>query len=68
VRIGCGTKQILFLIQVNRIRLRYHGSRKSVSKNIKTMSTKDFEDVVATVAKYVEGLRVGWPRPSIMTP
>ena len=30
-----------------------------MSKNIKTVSTKDFEDVVATVAKYVEGLRVG---------
>jgi len=30
-----------------------------VSKNIKTVSTKDFEDVVATVAKYVEGLHVG---------
>jgi Putative lumazine-binding len=30
-----------------------------VSKNIKTVPTQDFEDVVATVAKYVEGLRVG---------
>src|SRR5215208_884704 len=30
-----------------------------MSKNIKTVSTKDFEDVVATVSKYVEGLRVG---------
>ncbi len=30
-----------------------------MSKNIKTVPTKDFEDVVATVAKYVEGLRVG---------
>jgi hypothetical protein len=30
-----------------------------MSKNIKTVSTQDFEDVVATVAKYVEGLRVG---------
>ena len=30
-----------------------------MSKNIKTVPTKDFEDVVATVTKYVEGLRVG---------
>ena len=30
-----------------------------MSKNIKTVPTKDFEDVVGTVAKYVEGLRVG---------
>ncbi|HYZ95221.1 MAG TPA: nuclear transport factor 2 family protein [Nitrososphaeraceae archaeon] len=30
-----------------------------MSKNIKTVSTTDFEDVVATVSKYVEGLRVG---------
>ena len=30
-----------------------------MSKNIKTVPTKDFEDVVATVAKYVDGLRVG---------
>jgi hypothetical protein len=30
-----------------------------MSKNIKTLPTKDFEDVVATVSKYVEGLRVG---------
>ena len=30
-----------------------------MSKNIKTVPTKDFDDVVATVAKYVEGLRVG---------
>jgi Putative lumazine-binding len=30
-----------------------------MSKNIKTVPTKDFEEVVATVAKYVEGLRVG---------
>jgi hypothetical protein len=30
-----------------------------MSKNIKTVATQDFEDVVATVAKYVEGLRVG---------
>jgi hypothetical protein len=28
-------------------------------KNIKTIPTKDYEDVVATVSKYVEGLRVG---------
>jgi hypothetical protein len=27
--------------------------------NIKTVPTQDFEDVVATVARYVEGLRVG---------
>jgi hypothetical protein len=32
---------------------------KNMSKNIKTIPTKDFEDVVATVANYVEGLRVG---------
>jgi hypothetical protein len=30
-----------------------------MSKNIKTVPTQDFEDVVETVAKYVEGLRVG---------
>jgi hypothetical protein len=30
-----------------------------MSKNIKTVPTKDYEDVVETVAKYVEGLRVG---------
>lgn len=30
-----------------------------MSKNIKTVPTEDFEEVVATVAKYVEGLRVG---------
>jgi hypothetical protein len=30
-----------------------------MSKNVKTVLTQDFEDVVATVAKYVEGLRVG---------
>ena len=30
-----------------------------MSKNIKTVPTKDFEDVIATVSKYVEGLRVG---------
>lgn len=30
-----------------------------MSKNIKTVPTKDFENVVATVSKYVEGLRVG---------
>ena len=30
-----------------------------MSKNIKTVRTKDLEDVVATVSKYVEGLRVG---------
>lgn len=30
-----------------------------MSKNIKTVPTTDFEDVVATVAKYVEGLREG---------
>ena len=28
-------------------------------KNIKTVPTKDYEDVVVTVSKYVEGLRVG---------
>ena len=30
-----------------------------MSKNIKTVPTRDYEEVVATVAKYVEGLRVG---------
>jgi hypothetical protein len=30
-----------------------------MSKNIKTVPTKDYEEVVATVSKYVEGLRVG---------
>jgi hypothetical protein len=30
-----------------------------MSKNIKTVPTQDFEDVVETVAKYVDGLRVG---------
>ena len=30
-----------------------------MSKNIKTVPTKDYEDVVATVSKYVQGLRVG---------
>jgi hypothetical protein len=30
-----------------------------MSKNVKAVSTKDFEEVVATVAKYVEGLRDG---------
>ncbi len=30
-----------------------------MSKNIKTISTKDYEEVIATVSKYVEGLRVG---------
>ena len=28
-------------------------------KNIKAVPTQDFEDVVATASKYVEGLRVG---------
>ena len=30
-----------------------------MSKNIKTVPTQDFEDVVSTVARYVESLRVG---------
>jgi hypothetical protein len=30
-----------------------------MSNNIKTIPTEDYEEVVATVAKYVEGLRVG---------
>ncbi len=30
-----------------------------MSKNIKTVPTQDYADVVATVTKYVEGLRVG---------
>ena len=30
-----------------------------MSKNIKTVPTKDYKDVVATVSKYVDGLHVG---------
>ena len=30
-----------------------------MTKNIKTVPTQDYTDVVATVTKYVEGLRVG---------
>ncbi len=30
-----------------------------MSKNMKTVSTQDYEEVVSTVAQYVEGLRVG---------
>ncbi|MCY1254181.1 putative lumazine-binding protein [compost metagenome] len=30
-----------------------------MSKNIKTVSTSEYDEVVATVVKYVEGLRVG---------
>jgi Putative lumazine-binding len=30
-----------------------------MSKNIKTVPTQDYAEVVSTVAKYVEGLRVG---------
>jgi hypothetical protein len=30
-----------------------------VSKNIKSVPTQEYEEVVSTVAKYVEGLRVG---------
>jgi hypothetical protein len=30
-----------------------------MSTNIKVVPTQDYDDVVATVAKYVEGLRVG---------
>lgn len=30
-----------------------------MSKNTKTVPTKDYEDVVATVSKYVKGLSVG---------
>lgn len=30
-----------------------------MSTNIKTISTKDYENVVETVKKYVEGLRIG---------
>lgn len=29
-----------------------------MSKNIKTVPTQDFEDVIETVTKYVEGLRI----------
>jgi len=32
-----------------------------MSKNIKAVPTQDFEDVIATATKYVEGLRVGSP-------
>jgi hypothetical protein len=31
----------------------------ATKKNIKTVPTKDFEDVIETVSKYVEGLRIG---------
>lgn len=30
-----------------------------MTKNTKTVSTQDFDDVIATVAKYVDGLRIG---------
>ncbi len=30
-----------------------------MSKNVKTVSTRDYEEVVSTVTKYVEGLRIG---------
>jgi hypothetical protein len=30
-----------------------------MSKNIKTVPTQDYEDVISTVQKYVDGLRVG---------
>jgi hypothetical protein len=30
-----------------------------MTKNIKTVSTQDYEEIVATASKYVEGLRVG---------
>ena len=30
-----------------------------MSKNIKTVSTNDYEDVVATVSKYIDGLHAG---------
>ncbi len=30
-----------------------------MSKNIKAVSTQDFEDVIAIATKYVEGLRIG---------
>jgi hypothetical protein len=30
-----------------------------MSTNIKIISTKDYEDVIETVKKYVEGLRIG---------
>ena len=30
-----------------------------MSKNIKAVPTQDFEDVIATATKYVEGLRIG---------
>ncbi|HEY5704630.1 MAG TPA: nuclear transport factor 2 family protein [Terrimicrobiaceae bacterium] len=30
-----------------------------MSKNIKTVPTQDYEEVVSTVAKYAEGLRIG---------
>ena len=33
-----------------------------MSKNIKSVSTQNFEDVIATATKYVEGLRIGSPK------
>ncbi len=30
-----------------------------MSRNMKTVATQDYEEVVSTVAQYVEGLRVG---------
>jgi hypothetical protein len=42
-----------------------------MSKNIKSVPTQDYEQVVSTVAKYVQGLRVAptaSPRPSTRTP
>jgi hypothetical protein len=34
-------------------------NRKQMSTNIKIISTKDYEDVIEIVKKYVEGLRIG---------
>jgi hypothetical protein len=52
----------LNLSSTGKLNQRFNSStlkRNSMSKNIKTVPTQDFEDVVETVAKYVEGLRVG---------
>src|SRR5687767_10894200 len=35
------------------------GRRNPMSKNIKAVPTQDYEDVITTASKYVEGLRVG---------
>jgi hypothetical protein len=41
--------------------LHHHSRRIPMSKNIKAVPTQDFEDVIATATRYVEGLRIGSP-------